>query len=273
LFRGYYMAASGMISQQRRQEMITNNVANANTPGYKAYQASLRSFPELLIQQMNTHRLPLQESISKRTKHPIGSLNTGVYVQELTPNFSQGLLRETDMATDMAIVDGDYPDEVGAVFFKVQNDAGDIRYTRNGNFQVDGAGYLTTNEGYYVLDRGDNPIFTDGLEFTVAAEGTIEVGNNIIALGFAYIANTNELTKEGMDLFNPEPGNVVAVDPATVGASYTIQQGFLEGSNVDPAQSMVEMIQAYRNFELNQRVLKEFDSTMEKTVNVVGRLR
>src|SRR5699024_10729568 len=267
------MAASGMISQQRRQEMITNNVANANTPGYKADQASLRSFPELLIQQMNTHRLPLQESINKRTKHPIGSLNTGVYVQELTPNFSQGLLRETEITTDMAIVDGDYPDEAGAVFFKVQNAAGDIRYTRNGNFQVDGAGYLTTNDGHYVLDRGDNAIFTDGFDFTVADDGSIQIGNNLIPLGLAYIANTNDLSKDGMDLFNPEPANAVAVDPAVAGATYAIKQGFLEGSTVDPAQSMVEMIQAYRNFELNQRVLKEFDSTMEKTVNVVGRLR
>lgn len=273
LFRGYYMAASGMISQQRRQEMITNNVANANTPGYKADQASLRSFPELLIQQMNTHRLPVQESINKRTKQPIGTLNTGVYVQELTPNFSQGPIRETEMVTDMAIVDGDYPDEAGAVFFKVQNNAGDIRYTRNGNFQVDGAGYLTTNDGHYVLDRADNPIFTDGLDFTVGADGSIQLGNDLTPLGLAYIANTNDLTKEGMDLFNPDPGNAEVLDPAVAGATYTIQQGFLEGSTVDPAQSMVEMIQAYRNFELNQRVLKEFDSTMEKTVNVVGRLR
>src|SRR5699024_9480419 len=139
------MAASGMISQQRRQEMITNNVANANTPGYKADQASLRSFPELLIQQMNTHRLPLQESINKRTKHPIGSLNTGVYVQELTPNFSQGLLRETDMATDMAIVDGDYPDEVGAVFFKKKNNKGNIHNTRDDNFMLVEEEYITTN--------------------------------------------------------------------------------------------------------------------------------
>src|SRR5690625_3101888 len=251
-----------MISQQRRQEMISNNIANVNTPGYKADQISLRSFPELLIQQMNAHRLPVQESINRRTSYPIGSLNTGVYTQELTPNFEQGILRETRMHTDLAIIDGDYPDEAGSVFFTVQNEAGDIRYTRNGNFQVDGEGYLTTNNGLYVLDNAGNRIFTDGLAYDVTSEGFIDLDGPLIPLGFAYIENTNDLLKEGTDLFNPEPGNAVAVDPAIAGATFSIQQGFLEGSTVDPAQSMVEMIQAYRNFEMNQRVLKEFDATM-----------
>src|SRR5690625_72499 len=130
-----------MISQQRRQEMITNNVANVNTPGYKADQVSLRSFPELLIQQMNARKLPVQHQVTRRTSYPIGTLNTGVYAQELTPNFGQGMLRETRIPTDIAIVDGNYPDETGSVFFTVENDAGNVRYTRNGNFTVDGAGY------------------------------------------------------------------------------------------------------------------------------------
>lgn len=272
MFRGFYTAASGMISQQRRQEMISNNVANVNTPGYKADQVSLRSFPELLIQQMNARNIPVQHSINRRTNYPIGFLNTGVYAQELTPNFGQGMLRETRLNTDLAIVDGDYPDELGSVFFTVQNEAGDIRYTRNGNFTIDGEGYLTTNEGYYVLDRVGNRIFTDGLDYNVTVEGNIEIGNNLIPLGFIYVADTNELVKEGNDLFNPAPGNVQGVDPASVGAVFSVQQGFLEGSNVDPAQSMVEMIQAYRSFEMNQRVLKEFDESMRRTVNDIARL-
>jgi len=273
LFRGFYTAASGMISQQRRQEMITNNIANANTPGYKADQISLRSFPELLIHEMSSHRLPVQESVNRRTTNPIGALNTGVYTQELTPNFNQGMLRETGMYTDFAIIDENYPDEAGSVFFVVQNEEGAIRYTRNGNFQVDGEGYLTTNNGLYVLDNAGNRIFTDGLDFLVTPEGNIEIGGALIPLGLTYVANTNELTKEGTDLFNPEPGNIEGVDPADAGALFSIKQGFLEGSNVDSAQSMVEMIQAYRNFEMNQRILKEFDNTMGKTVNEVGRLR
>lgn len=261
-----------MISQQRRQEMISNNVANINTPGFKADQVSLRSFPELLIQQMNSTKLPVQNSVSKRVSTPIGTLNTGVYAQDITPHFGQGILRETRMNTDLAIIDGVYPDETGSVFFTVQNEAGDTRYTRNGNFTIDGEGYLTTNEGYYVLDRAGNRIFTDGLEFNVTNEGMIEIGTDQIPLGLAYITNVNDLVKEGNDLFNPEPGTAQAVDPLAAGATFTVQQGFLEGSNVDPAQSMVEMIQAYRNFEMNQRVLKEYDESMRKAVTEIGRL-
>lgn len=272
MFRGFYTAASGMISQQRRQEMISNNIANVNTPGYKADQISLRSFPELLIQQMNATKLPVQNSVRKRTSLPIGTLNTGVYAQDITPHFSQGMLRETRMSTDLAIIDGAYPDETGSVFFTVQNEAGDTRYTRNGNFTIDGEGYLTTNEGYYVLNRVGNRIFTNDLSFTVNQDGMLEIGTDTIPLGLAYIANVNDLVKEGNDLFNPGPGNVVAQDPNAVGAGFTIQQGFLEGSNVDPAQAMVDMIQAYRNFELNQRVLKEFDQSMQKAVTEIGRL-
>lgn len=273
LFRGFYTAASGMISQQRRQEMITNNIANANTPGYKADQVSLRSFPELLIQQMASYRLPVKENVSQRKTHLVGPLNTGVYAQELTPNFSQGTLRETRLPTDLAIVDGDYPDENGGVFFTVQAETGEIRYTRNGNFQIDGEGYLTTNEGLYVLDQNGERIFTDDSNFHVTEEGYIDLNGTLIPLGFTYITNTNNLTKEGTDLFEAERGNAEAIDAANSEALFQVKQGFLEGSTVDPAQSMVDMIQAYRNFEMNQRVLKEFDETIGKTVNEVGRLR
>lgn len=261
-----------MISQQRHTEMISNNIANANTPGYKAEQTALRSFPELLIQQMGSKNIPTQHSMKKSVNRSIGSLHTGVYAQELVPNFAQGPIRETGMETDLAIVDVDMPDKTGSIFFTVQNEAGAVRYTRNGHFTIDGEGFLTTNEGFYVLDRAGNRIRTEGQNFTVTAEGTIQMENANSPLRLAYIANTNDLVKEGNDLYNPEPGNIVYVAPADVGATYTIQQRFLESSNVNPLQSMTDMIQAYRNFEMNQRVLKAYDESMGKAVNDIARL-
>lgn len=272
MFRGFYTAASGMLSQQRRQEMITNNVANINTPGYKAEQIALRSFPELLVKEMSSLNIATIEGLKKYRNHPVGMLNTSVYTQELIPNFRQGALRETGIQTDLAIADTELPDEAGSVFFTVQNEAGGIRYTRNGNFTIDGEGYLTTNQGYYVLNAAGNPIQTGGLDFVVTADGDIQLENQIIPLGIAYIANTNDLTKEGNDLFNPEPGNAQAVAANAAGVIFTVRQSFLEGSNVDPGQSMTEMIQAYRNFEMNQRVLKAFDESMAKTVSEIARL-
>src|SRR5699024_5603858 len=120
-----------MIAQQRHQETISNNIANVNTPGCKADQASLRAFPELLIQQIAKKNVPTTRGLNLPVNQPIGGLNTGVYVQETVPDFTQGPVRETGLLTDVAIVNGALPDETGGLFFTVQNEAGDIRYTRN----------------------------------------------------------------------------------------------------------------------------------------------
>ncbi|MEC5424493.1 flagellar hook-basal body protein [Virgibacillus sp. C22-A2] len=266
MLRGFYTAASGMIAQQRHQEALSNNIANANTPGYKADQASLRAFPEMLIQQMGKKNIPTTQGINLPVQNPIGSLNTGVYVHETAPNYVQGDVRETGLTTDMALVNGVIPDETGSLFFTVQNEAGEVRYTRNGNFTVDGQGALVTNQGYYVLDQAGNQIQTDGMEFIVTQDGFLQTEDQAILLGIAYTDNANDFVKEGNDLFNGEAGAVPA------GATFTVQQGFLEQSNVDSLQSMTQMMESYRMFETNQRVLKAYDESMGKAVSEIGRL-
>lgn len=267
MLRGFYTAASGMIAQQRHQEALANNIANANTPGYKAEQATMRAFPELLMHKLGSKSLPTTEQLNMPTKQQIGSLHTGAYVQELIPNFVQGDLHETGMTTDLALVQGNMPDENGSLFFTVQNETGDIRLTRNGNFTVDGEGMLVTTQGYYVLDDNNDPISTNGLEFIVLSDGTIQVNGEDIALGISYVANAHDLEKEGNGLFS---GELEANVPAE--ATFSVEQGFLERSNVDSLQTMTQMMESYRMFETNQRVLKAYDESMEKAVNDVGRL-
>lgn len=266
MLRGFYTAASGMLAQQRAQETLANNVANANTPGYKAEQATIRAFPELLMQQMGSKQTPMKNGSNVATTKPIGALNTGVYVQETISNFQQGDIRETKLQTDLAIVQGHVPDENGALFFTVQNDAGDVRYTRNGNFTVDGQGYLVTSQGYYVLNQTGNPIQMDGTSFSVTPDGIIETNTQYIPLGIAYTDNALEMVKEGNDLFAGETGAVPA------NANFTMKQGFLEGSNVDAVKTMTEMMNAYRMFETNQQVLKAFDESLGKAVSEIGRI-
>jgi len=272
LLRGFYTAASGMIAQQRQQEMISNNIANANTPGYKADQGTLRSFPELLIRQMGSKNIPTANGLKLPENRPIGGLHTGVYAQEAVPNFVQGDIRETGMPTDLALVDGNLPDETGSVFFTVENGAGDIRYTRNGHFTVDADGFLTTNEGYYVLSEAGNPIQTNGMDFTVEANGLIQFEDGNAELGIAYIANANDLIKEENDLWSPEAGNIDAQNPVAAGADFSVRQEHLEHSNVNPMQAMADMMETYRSFEMNQRVLKAYDESMGKAVTEIGRL-
>ncbi|MFD1606415.1 flagellar hook-basal body protein [Oceanobacillus luteolus] len=266
MLRGFYTAASGMMAQQRYQEALGNNIANMNTPGFKADQATIRSFPEMLIQAQGNKQLPTKNNFKVPFNQTIGSINTGVYVQEFVPDFAQGDIRETGIGTDLALVQVNVPDENGGLFFRVQNEAGEERLTRNGNFTIDGDGYLVTNQGYYVLSSTGEPIQPGGPHFNVTDTGILQAETQTVPLGIAYTADVNGLIKEGDNLYAGEAGAVPA------GAEFNVRQGFLEGSNVDAARTMTEMMNAYRSFELNQRVLKAYDESLGKAVSEIGRL-
>ncbi|SDB81347.1 flagellar basal-body rod protein FlgG [Pelagirhabdus alkalitolerans] len=273
MLRGYYTAASGMLTQQRRQDTLSNNISNAQTPGFKQDQAAVRAFPEMLIQRMGSEELPTTRRFNVPNGGQVGSINTGVYVQETIPDHAQGGLEETGMSTDMALVNGTIPDEAGGLFFTIQNAEGEERYTRNGNFTVDGEGFLTTNQGYYVLDQAGEPVFTDGQQFEVTPEGIVEVGDEAIPLDISYTENVNDLIKDDEDLFmlEGEDGEIVdARDLADV--TFSVEQGSLETSNVDEVQTMTDMMQAYRNFESNQQVVRAYDQSMDLAVNQIARL-
>lgn len=270
MLRGFYTAASGMIAQQRHQEALSNNVANVNTPGYKADQATLRSFPELLIQQMGAQSIGTENGgVRSVTNRPIGSLNTGVFMQEGVADFSQGPIRETNMPTDMALVEGELPDETGSLFFMVEAEDGGIEYTRNGHFTIDAEGYLTANTGHYILDENENRIQPNGADFQVSDNGLLQGAEVETNLGIAYIANANDVVKGDGDLLQYEGGTE---DPRQLGLDFSVSQHTLEGSNVDPTKSMTDMMASYRMFEQNQHVLKAYDESMGKAVNEIGRL-
>ncbi|MGN8646386.1 flagellar hook-basal body protein [Gracilibacillus sp. HCP3S3_G5_1] len=273
MLRGFYTATNGMLAQQRRQEVLSNNMTNAQTPGYKQDQTTLRAFPELLIRRMENRDIPNSQGTTVPTMTEIGAINTGVYVQETIPDFIQGSIRETGVSTDLALIQGQTPDEGGSVFFTVQNGEGEIRYTKNGNFTVDGEGNLTTNNGFYVLDNEGNPINTDNLSFTVTPEGMIQLDEGEVPLGIAYSANPNDLVKNGQDLFELEEDGAALVDARGVaGLQFSIQQNYLENSNVDAAQTMTDMMQAYRSFEANQKIIQQYDRSLDRAVNEIARL-
>lgn len=272
MFRGFYTAASGMIAQQRKTEVLTNNMANAQTPGYKADETSLRSFPEMLLQRLGSKKdIPTEKGLKIPQRDLVGSVSTGVYMQETMPKFIQGSLQETNQRTDLALTDIAMPDG-GTVFFTVQNQNGEIRYTRNGDFTLDGQGYLTTASGNYVLDVNGNPIQLTSDEFTVDQNGNLQGANGEGAtLGIAFAENPYELVKEGDGLYRAEGAQLANAHTAG-GVQFSIQQGFLETSNVDLSQSMTQMLMAYRSFEANQKVIQAYDKSMDKAVNEIGRI-
>lgn len=273
MFRGFYTVGSGMIAQQRRTEMLSNNIANANTPGYKAEQSSIRAFPDMLLSRLDSTRVPTEKGLNFRNLSEVGELSTGVYMQETLPLFAQGQLRETEQKTDIALLDG--PMEVneetgvaGTVFFTLEGENGSQFYTRNGNFAVNAEGYLTNPSGLYVLDDAGNRIELTSDDIRVTDAGTIFAGETEVAtLGIAYSDTADALSKQDNGLFTTIDGNALPT-----GGTYSMQQGFLEDSNVDAARSMTDMLTAYRAFEANQKVLQAYDRSMEKAVNEVGRV-
>lgn len=280
MFKGFYTAASGMITQQRRTEMLTNNLANANTPGFKADQSSVRSFPELLLERFEHKSLSVEKGLNFTSANRVGSITTGVYVQEFNPLFTQGDMKETNLNTDIALVNMSIPPngetgEEGAVFFTVENGAGEIRYTRNGHFTLDGQGFLTTGQGFYVLDENNQRIQLNSDDFTVNKEGYILQNNGQIGrLGIAFSDTPSaQLVKEGDGLFRADGGALPnAYTELAAGYSFSIHQGWLEGANVDEGQTMTEMLTAYRSFEANQKVLQAYDRSMDKAANEIGRI-
>ncbi|KGX90969.1 flagellar hook-basal body protein [Pontibacillus marinus] len=276
MLRGFYTAASGMLTQQRRQETLSNNLSNVTTPGYKADQGSVRAFPEMLIERMESKSLPTSKTINLPMRSEVGPLSTGTYLQETAPDFTQGDLRNTGVSTDMALMNGNFPDENGSVFFTVRGQDGEPRYTRSGNFTVDGQGFLVSQSGAYVLDQQGNRVQTGGQEFTVSPEGVLQIEGGETQLGISYTNDVYQLVKEGNDLFryNEEGEGQAPVNARTAeGVTFGVKQNALEGSNVDPARTMTEMMSSYRLFETNQKVLKAYDQSMDKAVNEIGRVR
>jgi flagellar basal-body rod protein FlgF len=277
MFRGFYTVASGMLAQQRKTEMLTNNMANANTPGYKADQASMRAFPEMLLERLDSAEAPTDRKISLPFNQTVGTLNTGVYMQETIPKFLQGDIRETGRKADIALVNGSMPADEdsgmqGSVFITVEGADGP-RYTRNGNLTVNGNGFLTTNSGYYVLDENGGRIQLETDDFKVGETGEILVEDTAVArLGIGFSENPNTMIKQGDGLFATEGNEPLQNAYDADGVVFSTKQGYLERSNVDASRTMTDMMTAYRAFEANQKVLQAYDRSMEKAANEIGRV-
>jgi flagellar basal-body rod protein FlgF len=251
MVRGLYTAGTGMISQMEKMNVISNNVANLNTTGFKQDDLITRSFEDVLIKRLN------DPSVVHRANQ-VGPLNMGVHVDQVFTRFEQGALHETNNYTDLA-VEGDG-------FFVIETQNGE-RYTRDGAFQVDSEGRLTTKEGNPVQgQRGE--INVGSTKFVVNSNGDVFAdGVFIDTIRVVGFDSNDDLRKEGSNLYyNYNPQNAVFDSDGEV------IQGYLEGPNIDLAKQLVNMIETYRNYESNQKVIKMIDDTLSKAVNEIGRI-
>jgi flagellar basal-body rod protein FlgF len=241
--RGLFIAATGMLANQLRQDVIANNLANATTAGYKGDRAVQQAFPAMLLQQVQTGQ-------------PIGSLSLGTRVADVVTDSSQGAIRNTGNAYDLAIA--------GDGFFSVQAATG-VRYTRDGSFSVDTKNQLVTARGEPILDRNNRPItIPPGNDrATIDEQGNVIANGRTIATLAVTVLDPQTLRKQGDDLYQ---GTV-----QRGAAPGRVEQGYLEQSNVNSVREMVDLIETMRSFEASQKVSQSLDETLGKAIEV-GRL-
>lgn len=251
-------------------DMLSNNLNNVDTPGYKQDQGELRTFPEMLISRLGG------DAPSPST---VGDLSTGVYMDETVPDFSQGTLTQTGKSTDIALSTSQLPvnprtgAQEGALLFNVRTPAGAIRYTRDGHFTLSPSSQLTDDNGDAVLNTAGQPIQLPSDQFQVAGNGTILVnGTPAGQIGVSYAANTNQLVQQGGGLFMLNGTGNLPAAAGQANVSYQLKQGFMEGSNVSADQTMTDMMEAYRTFEANQKVMQIEDQTLDKAASQVGQV-
>ncbi|MGH4120082.1 flagellar hook-basal body complex protein [Clostridium sp.] len=260
MIRGLYTAVTGLITGEAKQSVVTNNLANANTTGFKSDNLSIKKFDDVLIQNYDK----IVNGVN--TKSTIGSLSMGSEIDDLNTYFTQGVIQTTDKSTDFAIE--------GSGFFTVQRDNGiDNKnyYTRSGDFHVDAKGYLVTDSGDKVLCKdkltnANGPLFVG--EGTMVADkyGNIKVnGEDRYKLSTVDFEDYKSMKKIGDNLFE-------AANPIQ-NADVTVRQNALEKSNVNVTSEIVNMMTIMRNFESNQKVVQAIDETLGKAVNEVGTVR
>ncbi|MEA3383948.1 MAG: flagellar basal-body rod protein FlgG [Campylobacterota bacterium] len=258
MIRGLYTAASGMTAQQTNIDVISNNIANVNTTGFKQDRSE---FQDLMYQSLNF----TSGSTSADTSNPTGiDVGLGVRTSSIQKNYSQGSLKETGNSLDMAIS--------GNGFFKVTTPNGETAYTRNGEFKLDSEGSIVNSSGYKLDPEIVVPANLTNL--SIAQDGTISAmdpaSGDITTLGqitLANFVNPAGLSPLGgnLSLATSVSGDPIDAVAGTEGMGM-ITQGMIEGSNVALVTEMVNLITAQRAYEANSKSITTTD-TMLQTAN------
>lgn len=260
MLRGIYIAASGLASREEAIDVITNNLANVDTTGFKADKLSSQSFGGLLLSRISD----IQEGPGKKidSQPPIGVAQLlGGSTDARYIDHAAGSITYTNNSLDLALQ--------GPGFFTISDANQELRYTRDGTFTIDINNYLVNQSGLQVLDAADMPIriFNSG-EIVIDANGDISVGDLPAGrLGISEFANIDALQKEGGNMFSAgvEAGRLDSTGTAVI-------QGAIERSNVNSVVALTQLIVRFREFEAAARSLDMIDRTLDKVVNELSRV-
>lgn len=266
MVKGLYTAYTGMTNEMKRLDVLANNLANADTTGYKKEGTTSTTFAE-------EYAIKIKDSSDYGLHKRLGTIYMGTHLGQVYTDWKEGSLKVTDKSTDLAIG--------GQGFFAVAftDKAGNtsMKLTRDGSFTLNANGYLVTSDGDYVLnatgalngDPGeDNYIQIDPTaSFAIDQMGYIYQNNQLVGtVGIVDVDNYDYIEKYGENMYNVlDGGNLVAADG-------TILQGTLETSNVNVVSEMVNMITIQRAYEAGQKVITSIDETLNIAATQVGKV-
>ncbi len=248
MFQGFYNLASGMLTQNRNLDVISNNITNSLTPGFKKDTMTSSTFQEEMIARTG--------NLDKSTPQTLNSMAMMRVATGTVTDFQQGQLEETGNALDVALTsDG---------FFQIQTENGYV-YTRNGSFSIDDQGYLALSEvGRVMGNNGAIYLGTD--EIQIDSSGTISLPDGTVAGTIAVVnfEDKTQLEKAENGVFTSNAqGNAI---------NGTMTQGSVEQSNVDAIDEMIGMMESQRALQSAAQVLKIYDEMMSKAVNDIGQI-
>ncbi|TEY01578.1 flagellar hook-basal body protein [Campylobacter sp. US33a] len=267
---GYYQATGGMVTQFNRLDVITNNLANVNTSGFKKDDVVIADFKRIFKETQD--ELPIQNHTRDASRFANSTIDRVPQVSEVYTDFSVGNLKMTNNPLDFAMTRED-------TFFLVKTSNGEVRLTQDGNFQLDDEGFLVNKQGYRVLssDYFNNPE-QDGIRIDVNAvhinsdsNGNISVdGVDNARMFIAQVDDIRALQKEG--------DNVYRIDDLTrirnLDTSRAIKQGFSQGSNVNAVTEMVGLIEANRLVDMYQKVMtSHMDDLNQDAINKLASVK
>ena len=244
MINGYYDAAGGMVTQFNKLNVVSNNLANVNTPGFKQDDITIGDYERIFKEKRDI--LPIENNTQKAAQFLNRNLNKVPIVSNEYTNFSIGNIQRTSNPLDIALKQKDS-------FFVV--DSNGAKLTRAGNFNLDNNGFLINKEGFKVLDVKNNPIQIPLNEknITIDKNANIYVNKQKIAtLNILSITNLKTLKKIGDNMWQFNQNNAKTI------TKNTTLQGFLEKSNVNPIKEMTQLISTNRMVEQYQKVMTTF---------------
>ena len=252
MIKGFYAAASAMVAGVNQQKVLSHNIANLDTPGFKQTLISLDDFTDTAVEFS-----PGNITHSLREDY-VGRLGLGVETTPEMTDFTPGGINMTEQPLDVALD--------GPGFFHVRTPEGD-RYTRDGRFLRNSSNQLTTVDGYLVLDSSGQPISIPDGDIGIGLDGTIHVNNQTVAqIGLAAFTDPEaELQRDQGNMF-------LAAGNPTSQVVGQVHQGYLENSNANPAALMGQLVSVARAYEAAQQMVQNQDELLGKTISSLGRM-